>query len=292
MPRRPSVYIYTRADHIRGPSKLNWGDYWVKAKLTEAFAMLGHPIRSGPPAAINLFGWGRSPARSLPKRGKNVAWFYSRPEQMTEAELGRYDLVFCTSASYTEAMQDRFRIVHVPVCSYLFGRADPQKIDCPDVVYIGNARRGRGGRPVADFLSGHEELPFSFGIWGVGWSSKNKYWVKRYHPFDRLQDLYASAKVVLVDHYPQMAEGGFLKHQVLDVVAAGGLPLVDRVNLPEKEILWPTYTSQEDALALLTSLTSSDPAVEARRRKVIRAVKPATFIDRAVEMMDEIERRV
>ena len=289
---KPDICIYTRVEaYIDGPSKFNWGDYWVQDKLTEAFAFLQHEVVTQPPAPIHLFCWGRRPVKPIPNCGKRIAWFYSRPEQMTLAELRRYDLVFCTSESYTEEMKDKAPIVHLPVCSHLFGRADPVTIDCPDVVFIGNARKNKGGRPIAKFLSAQKTLPFSFGIWGVGWEG-NPYWQGRYHPFDRLQDLYYSSKAVLIDHYPEMAAQGFLKHQVLDVIAAGGLPVVDRVDIAVGDRIWPEYHSHEECLDLLASFTDSDPAVEARRRKVIQqAVIPATFIDRALEMMNEIDRR-
>lgn len=286
---KPNICIHTRVEsYIDGPTKFNWGDYWVKDKLAEAFAFLRHKVVSRPPAQIHLFCWGRTPAKPIPNCGKRIAWFYSRPEEMTLAELRRYDLVFCTSESYTEEMKGKVPIVHLPVCSHLFGRANPETVDCPDVIFIGNARRGKGGRPIAKFLSAQKDLPFSFGIWGIGWEG-NPYWQGRYHPFDRLQDLYHSSKAVLIDHRPEMADRGFLKHQVMDVIAAGGLPVVDRVDLPVVNRLWPEYRSGKDALDLLASIADSDPAVVDTVRKTIqKAVVPATFIDRALEMMNEI----
>ena len=291
MAKKPSVWVYSRSDHIKGSSRFNWGDFWVKECLQAALAMNGCHVQGNSPADLNVFCWGRAPGKRIPKQGINVAWFYSRPEQMTDAELDRYDLVFCTSASYVKEVEARHRIIHLPVCSHLFGTADPQPVDCPDVVFIGNARNGHGGRPIARYLSGLPSLPFSFGIWGVGWRDTNPYWRGRYYPFDRLQDLYATAKVVLIDHYPQMAEGGFLKHQVLDVVAAGGLTVVDNVQLPTSSP-WPVYDNPDGLLDLLKSITGEPPAkLMAWRKRIAASVEPATFVDRAGTMIEEYRKR-
>lgn len=290
MPRRLTVFVSARSDLVTGPSKFNWGDFWVKEFLLAAFAQHGCPIKGIAPAMMNVYCWGRSPAKRIAKKGVNVAWFYSRPEQMTDSELESFHIVFCTSASYVEEAR-RPNLIHMPVCSHLFGTAAPVKVACPDVVFIGNARKGHGGRPIAEFLMSRTALPFSLGVWGIGHNPRNPYWRGRYHPFDRLQDLYLSSKVVVIDHYPEMAAGGFLKHQIMDVIAAGGIPLVDRVALPA-DPPWPTYDGTEDLLCQLREMTSDDPVkLRVWQKRIAASVEHATFVDRAGTMIEEYRKR-
>ena len=171
----------------------------------------------------------------------------------------------------------------------------PRKLDaeCPDVVFIGNARPGRGGRPVVEFLLAQEELPFTFGIWGRDWDHAGDRWIAKYRDFYRLQDLYFSAKAVLIDHQEPMAQRGFLKHQVLDVIAAGGLPVVDYVRLPAGGRLgthWPTYLSSSDALIVLEGITSTPAEKRELERQHIRKLVPElTFANAARTVIETVE---
>ena len=174
-----SVCVSARSDLVCGPSKFNWGDFWVKENLLAAFAMHGCQILGRPPAKLNVFCWGRSPAKRIPKQGINFAWFYSRPEQMTRGELESFDLVFCTSERYVREA-NRKNVIHMDVCSHLFRSSNPVIVpDCPDVVFIGNARRGHGGRPIAHALM--QPLPFTVGVWGIGYDSGHPCWLSLIH---------------------------------------------------------------------------------------------------------------
>lgn len=318
------IHLYDRSSHEPGPSQPFWGDHWVRVLMGHAFEELGHRLVDNPYRSdLNFYCWGKAPAkRAVPPGKLNVAWFYSHPELMTLSELRKYSIVFCTSATWIEQeangqIRDAEAVVkYLPPCSHLFGTADPVLIrpstdrmiqgknfvnqtttqidaECPDVVFIGNARPSRGGRPVADYLLDRRDLAFSFGVWGRNWNRAGDRWIAKYHDFWRLQDLYHSAKVVLIDHQTPMAIRGFLKHQVLDVIAAGGLPLVDPVKLSDDGAIqthWPTYFSPADAriqLAHLTSLTEAD-----RKRiceKMRAQVPPLTFLGAAKRVIAAVE---
>lgn len=309
------IYLYSRAQHEKAQSQLFWGDYWVREELAQALGELGHTISSTPyQSDLNIFCWGKAPARNaVPKGRRNVAWFYSHPDLMSTRELRRYEIVFCSSALWIE--EETLGLIHkadatvrfLSPCSRLFGTANPVLIaptgdrtiigrnfvagsdriegECPDVVFVGNARPSRGGRPVVQFLLDQKELPFTFGLWGRNWERAGKHWVAEYRPFDRLQDIYYSSKVVLVDHHPDMARRGFLKHQVLDVIAAGGLPLVDGVSFvggheSEYGAPWPVYRTREEMLALLETLTKMDESERAEmRRQICDNIGHITFVD-------------
>ena len=318
------IHLYDRSSHEPGPAQAFWGDHWVRTLIGHAFENLGHTLVDNPYRSdLNFYCWGKAPAkRAVPPGRLNVAWFYSHPELMRGSELAKYAVVFCTSGTWLES--ERFvrlwdgQVIakHVPPCSHLFGTADPVLIapsddrmvqgknfvdgcssvldgECPDVVFIGNARPSRGGRPVVEFLLAQEDLPFTFGVWGRDWGRAGRRWIARYRDFYRLQDLYYSAKVVLIDHQPDMAAWGFLKHQVLDVIAAGGLPLVDVVNLSilhDIEPVWPVYGDPKHALEQLEFLTGQTPEHLAGLRKQIRAATPErTFLDVARTMIATVE---
>ena len=50
-----------------------------------------------------------------------------------------------------------------------------------------------------------------------------------YFPNDQLSELYASAGVVLNDHWKDMRDKGFISNRVFDVLASGGVMLTDEV---------------------------------------------------------------
>jgi spore maturation protein CgeB len=80
--------------------------------------------------------------------------------------------------------------------------------------------------------------------------------------------LYASAKVVLNDHWPDMARMGFVSNRIFDVLGAGGVVVSDPVPGMEELFgdLVPTYSSAAELDDLVTSLLADEP----RRREIGR----------------------
>jgi len=300
----PRVQLACRADWTKPISRLNWGDWWVKRKLADAFSYYGWSVsESGKTADVIMHLWGKKPREHLRKSAVSVVWLYSYPDQMSLIQLCKYQIVLTTSYLEWQKYQNKHPCcIYMPPCSHLWDEAKPHDLllpssknltgaplpsRIPDVVFIGNMRKG--GRPIAQFINQQEGLPFTFGIWGTGWRANSKNWIAKYHPYDRLQDLYYSSKAVLVDHLDCMAQAGFLKHQIPDIVASGGIPVVDHIagiNAP-----WPVYRTPKEALAILIEITQGAKAIRETRQKNIHAsMKSVTYRDTVRKIISEVER--
>jgi hypothetical protein len=222
-----------------------WGDYWAKRKLQEAFEGFGvncNVHKDHADVTVYLFGspywksrevwpWGYNP------KSYNIVWVYSHPTKVTKEEMARYDLVMCLSEIFLPELQKiHSNVIMDPLISCTDMRP-PEDWDGKykrDVVFLGNARGA-----------------FSFGRQGVFWLDPDPEWkievyghkwflqtYKYMHPwlcgqyweYEKLPELYASSKIVLVDGHEDMQNLGFVPMKIFDVLASGGFPLVHYNN--------------------------------------------------------------
>ena len=59
-----------------------------------------------------------------------------------------------------------------------------------------------------------------FKVWGNLWEHilPGKYYGGRYWDYRRLGALYASARITLTDHHPDMAREGFVSNKIFDIL--------------------------------------------------------------------------
>lgn len=216
-----------------------WGDWHVKMRLEAAFRELGHTCEVFPELAdITLYLWGSPfrPKKTYPfyynERSFNVAWFYSHPEKMTPDELRTFDLAFCLSPSYINAIRDW----GVPT-EVLMGCTDMRPPERPitthDIVFIGNARGALAhGRDIIRDLKPPQGTKVL--VFGHKWQSKpdfpRAWYGGRYFAYDRLPELYAGSKICLNDHHREMAKNGFIAVKIFDILASGGFCISDYVQ--------------------------------------------------------------
>ena len=90
------------------------------------------------------------------------------------------------------------------------------------MIFLGNARESRpdGRAIVGDMI----RTGLDFKVWGNLWESilPPKNYGGRYWDYERLEELYASAKITLNDHHPDMEREGFVSNKVFDILASGG----------------------------------------------------------------------
>ena len=163
----------------------------------------------------------------------NVLWIISHPDDVTDEECERYDVVFVASEPFARELQER---VSVPVHVLLqatdtdrFRPVEPNPELATEVLFVGNSRKQR--RPIVDAAI-EAGLPLS--IYGSDWHGlvPDEYIKGQYFPNENLAELYASATVVLNDHWPDMAAKGFISNRVFDVLASGATLVTDQ-ELPK-----------------------------------------------------------
>lgn len=274
--QRPSVAL-----RIGVPSEEvleHWGDTHYARSLAASLRDRGFSTRTqlrsqwnepgshNVDAAIHLRGLGRCTPNP---RHVNILWIISHPDEVTVDECDDYDVVFVAS----ELLADRLRgattaeVVYLPQATDArrFRPTAPDPALAHDVLFVGNSRNTqRHGVAWAAAV----ELPLT--VYGSGWEGRIPPALVRdtYYPNEDLGRLYASAKVVLNDHWPDMARMGFVSNRVFDVLGAGGVVVSDPVPGMEELFgdLVPTYSSAAELDDLVTSLLADEP----RRREIGR----------------------
>ncbi|HEX5241114.1 MAG TPA: glycosyltransferase, partial [Candidatus Limnocylindrales bacterium] len=251
-----------------------WGDYHFARAVQRGFERSGHAVRvqilpdwTTELAAredITLHVLGRREAPTHPAQ-VNLLWHISHPDETSPLAYERYDHAFVASDGYAERMGP---IVHVPV-SPLHQATDPERFR-PDLVgphhellLVANSRRVR--RRIVDDLAG---TPFDLAVYGTGWAPElldPRHLRGEHIPNEDLARFYASADIVLNDHWEDMRQHGFISNRIYDALASGAFVLSDAVPGIEAEFDGAVATyERRDELAPLISRYLADPG-ERRR---------------------------
>ncbi len=219
--------------------KEEWGDWHFALSMKREFDRLGHTTRidcldawetavgAGDDLVIILRGL----SHYRPKPGQiNVMWCISHPNRISVAEYESYDHVFVASEPFAEKLQS---MVQVPV-SVLLQCTDPRLFNpfvprlqpAPGVLFVGNSRN-EYRRIVRDALA--ERLPLA--IYGSRWEGFVPEHVVHGSYIDnaKLGSYYASAAVLLNDHWASMAATGFISNRLFDALACGARIISDDV---------------------------------------------------------------
>lgn len=226
----------------------------------------------------------------------NILWLISHPDLVTNEECEQYDLVLVASMDLAQRLG---RVLNVPVAPMLQAtdpiRFSPGPVDpslACDVLFVGNSRGQR--RAVLDWAmtAGYEPH-----IYGYGWTGliPEHYVRATYFPNESLGRLYRSARVVLNDHWPDMARNGLLSNRLYDVLACGGLVVSDEVSGLQAVFgdAIPTFSSLDELDALLSRILSSGEE-ERRRAKQgrQRILERHTFGHRAEVLSDMLRSMI
>ena len=208
-------------------------------------------------------------------------------------ELEKYDLVLVASRRHAEWLaggdSDAGRL-------HATGNRSPQ-------IPSGRARpeAGRRGR-----FPGQQQRPetpcgrlgdrpgaSAGGVWRwLDRSHPTRYLKGDLFPNEDLAGLYASAKVVLNDHWPDMRDLGFVSNRIFDVFAAGGIVISDPVAGLDELFgdLVPVYSDPEQLEKTVRALVSDDDRRKAISHEAQTLVAGEhTFSHRAGQIMDLIQ---
>lgn len=251
-----------------------WGDYHFARALQRQLERRGHPTR-----VHILPDWERAPAARAdvaihlhglsdhrPRASQlNILWVISHPDRLTPQVCERYDLVLVASERFAAELAGRVRVPIVP----LHQATDPERMaldpsgPAHDLLFVGNTRGVR--RAIVDDLT---PTTHDLAVYGTGWVSDiiDPIHVRGDYVDNRaLGRLYASAKIVLADHWPDMRSHGFIANRLYDALASGAFVISDHVPGIEEEFDGGvvTYTDREELHRLVEAYLRD---ADARRR--------------------------
>jgi GT2 family glycosyltransferase len=171
--------------------------------------------------------------RCYPQEGRtNAIWVISRPDLVTREELAEFDLVFVASEPWCRRVREEWGIdaVFLPQATNP-ARFNPWRAvearSAHDLVFVGGPRRPVGRKVVADCMAA------GFGVQVVGprWQEyvPEQAILADFIPNDHVGPLYATSRIVLNDHFDDMAAAGFVNNRLYDAVASGARVLSDDV---------------------------------------------------------------
>ncbi len=294
------VGILIQADDWEGAATS--GDYHFARALQRQFERRGlpatvylrpdwkAPVSTRDDVLIHL--WGRYPVER--RSGQTmILWILYHPELVTDELLAAYDLVLVASDRFATTIAPRSG---APVVS-LHQAADPERFrlgmsgPAHELLFVGNSRGVR--RPILDDVT---PTRHDLAVYGGGWPPDL---LDPVHlrgssvPNDELPGYYASAAIVLNDHWQEAAEAGFLNNRLYDVLAAGGFVISDAVDGLREEFD-DGVVAYHDApdLVRLVEQYLADPASRAERAERGRraVLERHTFSHRVDEILRQIER--
>ena len=287
--KRPlSTGIHTRSDREKDPQmRLLWGDYWVKKELEKELSRLGFDLsQKHPDIHIHLFG---SPAGSYDEEALNLVWLYSHSDQVTIDNLRQFDGLFCASSHFLPKLHAMgyLPIELMPACT----AKTPVQVPIEhDVIFLGNARENRpDGRAIVGDLI---QTGLDFKVWGNLWDRilpKENYG-GRYWEYDRLEELYAGARITLNDHSPDMEREGFVSNKVFDILAGGGFVISAKNKglSPLFQDAVPEYESAPQLKERLTYYLSHPEKRQPLMAKGRKIARTHTYGKRALQLMKDL----
>ncbi|ROS61812.1 glycosyl transferase family 1 [Frigoribacterium sp. PhB160] len=277
----------------------DWGDVFFAHDLATALRGLGQAVvvdnreSSVRPesehlddVSLVLRGLDRVP---LHPSAVTVLWVISHPDRVSDEELSGYDLRYAAGRAWAERTTAR---TGLPVGTLLQATAPerfhPGPVDpelASDVLFVGKTREVF--RPV---VRDAVEAGLDLSVWGEGWSSFIAPETVRgeFLANDRLPAAYRSARVVLNDHWADMAREGFVSNRVFDAVASGALVVSDEVE-GLVDVFGDgvrTYRTVDD-LRRLGAESRADRAVEARLAAAAVA-RDHSFAQRASRLLADV----
>ncbi|CUH89370.1 putative glycosyl hydrolase [Phaeobacter sp. CECT 5382] len=217
--------------------KHRWGDLHLAASLARALERLGCRTRVDilpdwydhhPEDDVTLVLRGVTPYEPDP-RHINLMWHISHPARVSLEEMRGFDHVFVSAYPEAEQVIDALGMQ----ASAMLQCADPEvfhpQVDLRDVprhdlLFVGNSRKAARWMPQACV---ERDLPVA--VYGAEWEGliPPQYLHGTHVPNDRLAAYYRASRIVLNDHWPDMADRGFVSNRIMDAGLSGALVISD-----------------------------------------------------------------
>ena len=287
----------------RGPVGETWGETPYANSLAKELRAIGVTVR------IIHFPRRRWLARFSLRRGADLIirgpysfipriWPWARTYiwlisfgDLRPAELRRTRHFFVASAGFTAELRSRgLPASEMQQCTDadLFSPDRARDEFASEVLFVGTWRKSFR-RPIVHqaIAAGHPPR-----IWGRRWRDHvaPDLLAGEFIPNEDLGTHYASAKVVLNDHMPEMQEAGFISNRVFDVLASGAELVSDR--LPDLGIAMPSAAEASNAEAVGRAINTALSEYDERRASRLALAEHVrthhSFAARARQIMDVI----
>ncbi|MCD9196786.1 glycosyltransferase [Aeromicrobium wangtongii] len=284
-----------------GPRGDEWGDTYFAADLVRGLRAWGQEAfvdRRGAHERPGVDGLddvtvtlrGRWPAVTQPG-ATNVLWVISHPDEVPLEELGQgFDLIYSAGAGWAE---------QVRAATSLDVRTLLQATDASRFTTHGEAMAGLGTlfvgrtrkvmRPVVgDALAAGADLT----VFGDGWESfiDPAHVAADHLPNEQVPAAYRGARIVLNDHWSDMARLGFYSNRLFDAVASGARVVTDPVEGVE-ELLGPSvrsYRTLDELRDLLDPSGSAWPDPDVVAANAARVAAEHSFVARAKVLLADV----
>ncbi|MFC5675816.1 glycosyltransferase family protein [Aeromicrobium endophyticum] len=233
---------------------------------------------------------GRWPAVAQPG-ATNVLWVISHPDEVPVDELRQgFDLVYSAGRAWADqASAETGREVRTLLQATDAGRFTPEGEAMPGVgtLFVGRTRKVM--RPVVgDAAAAGADLT----VFGDGWEQfiDPTHVAADHLDNERVPAAYRGARIVLNDHWPDMARLGFYSNRLFDAVAAGARVVSDRADGLE-DVLGPsarTYGSLDELRALLDPGSSLWPGADVLASNAARVAAQHSFDARARVLLADV----
>ncbi|TSD09058.1 glycosyltransferase [Curtobacterium sp. KBS0715] len=281
-----------------GPGGDGWGDVYFAAELAGALERLGQRVRidrrdahvrdddAADDVTLVIRGLDRVPPNPA---SVNLLWVISHPDDVSDTELRSFDRVFAAGPAWAAAASARAGLPVTPLLQAtdpaVFRPVPAHGPDAGRVVFVGSTR-GVVRPLVADAVAIGADLR----VHGPGWDALVPAGSLGEPSLTRSEvaTAYASAKVVLNDHWDDMAAGGFVSNRVFDVLAAGGVVVTDPVEGIADVLDVPTLAVARDRgdLAALLAPDRGWPSAAERARIAAGIAAEHSFDARARVLLD------
>lgn len=279
-----------------------WGDTHFIDNLVDGFRAIGQEAVAYRRSAFNVPATMyddvnlaiRGLIRVRPQPAKiNVLWVISHPELVGDDELAEFDLVFAASEKWARETTARTGVTVTPLLQAtdprLFNLTHRRSPRDQGVIFVGQARPEFPRKIVMDAI----EAGVTPRVWGPRWDLfiRPEFIAGEYVDNAHLGQLYASAGIVLNDHWDDMAAEGFISNRLFDAVASGARVVSDYVDGIEtlfggavqtyrdhKELVWLCSADAEGAFP-------DDAAVTEVAARILRE---HTFVARAEQLLDAV----
>ena len=284
----------------KGERAEQWGDTWFARDLAGALNDLGQQAKVVSRAGANTEARDRDDVvvvlrglRAITPRRQSAAtwllWIISHPEDVSADEAHGYDAVFAASAHWSRAAELGARPLLQATNPARF--VPGQARDRGRPVFVGSTRGEF--RPI---VRDCRRAGIDVDVYGVGWEAflPTQDIAGTFVANAELPQVYASAPVVLNDHWADMAAEGFLSNRLFDAVASGARVLSDRaVGL--EEVFGDAVRTYRDADELPGLLSGDLDAVfgspAQRRAAAERIALDHSFEARARQLIAAVEEQ-
>ena len=220
-----------------GPLGQSWGDFYFANEIAASLKKLGHTARvdfrndvihpdSADDDVVLVL---RGIERIRPQHGAiNLLWVISHPGRVSRFEVRDFDSVFAASTLWSAKATAKFDVQVEPLLQATNPKKFHPEVNDPDsgneILFIGNTRS-----VYRQIIKDCVDAGITPSIYGKDWDRfVSKELIKgTFIPNEQIAGMYRAAGVVLNDHWPDMARGGFLSNRLFDAVASGARVISD-----------------------------------------------------------------